>query len=140
MLIILTLLVADYRKLIIAYRTPIFETIKIRNLIELFCPYFYGMLRTSIGRLRVTGYLEGISFLILLGICMPLKYIYDVPDATRAVGMIHGLLFVLYVYFLSEVRTLFKWDNKTTILSFIAAFLPFGTFVADVKIFKHYGG
>ena len=112
--------------------------IKIAILFELICPYFRIMIRTRIGRLRLTGYLEGISFLILLGICMPLKYIYDVPDATKAVGMIHGILFILYVYLLADVRSLFKWDNKTTILAFVAAFLPFGTFVADVKIFKHY--
>ncbi|MBL4736367.1 MAG: DUF3817 domain-containing protein [Flavobacteriales bacterium] len=98
------------------------------------------MLRTSIGRLRITGYLEGISFLGLLGIAMPLKYVYGMPEATQVVGMVHGIFFILYVIFLLEVRSEFRWNLKTAILSFIAAFLPFGTFIADVRIFKHYSG
>lgn len=98
------------------------------------------MLKTSIGRLRIVGYLEGISFLVLLGICVPLKYMYGVADATLTVGMIHGLFFLLYGYALVEARSIYKWDFNTTLKAFTAAFLPFGTIVADVKIFKHYGG
>jgi len=86
------------------------------------------------------GYLEGISFLILLGICVPLKHIYGIPEPTKIVGMAHGILFILYGIFLIEVRSDHGWDIKTTILSFIAAFLPFGTFIADSKIFKAYSG
>ncbi|MBL4754242.1 MAG: DUF3817 domain-containing protein [Flavobacteriales bacterium] len=86
------------------------------------------------------GYLEGISFLILLAVCVPLKHVYGILEPTKIVGMAHGILFVLYGIFLIEVRSDHQWDTKTTILSFIAAFLPFGTFIADNKIFKAYIG
>ena len=110
------------------------------DLIEFNSSYFCDMIKTSIGRLRLLGYLEGLSFLGLLGIAVPLKYLNDMPEATKIIGMIHGVLFIFYVIFLLEVRSDHKWDFRTTILSFIAAFLPFGTFVADVKIFKGYSG
>ena len=98
------------------------------------------MLGSSIGRLRITGYLEGISFLGLLGIAVPLKHLYGIPEATQVIGLVHGILFIFYTLFLLEVRSDCKWDIRTTLLCFIAAFLPFGTFVADVKFFKNYRG
>jgi len=98
------------------------------------------MLGSSIVRLRIIGYLEGISFLGLLGIAVPMKHVYGVPEATEVIGLIHGILFIFYGLFLMEVRSNYQWDMRTTLLSFIAAFLPFGTFVADVKIFKNYCG
>ena len=98
------------------------------------------LLKSSIGRLRITGYLEGISFLLLLGVAMPMKYMYGIPEATKVIGMVHGIFFILYVIFLFEVRSDHKWGIRTTLLSFIAAFLPCGTFIADVKIFRDYSG
>ena len=52
---------------------------------------------TSLGRLRLLALAEGISFLLLLFVTMPLKYVFDYPEPNRVVGLIHGLLFVLYV-------------------------------------------
>ena len=80
---------------------------------------------------RITGYLEGISFLILLGIAMPLKYVYGQPEAVKAVGWIHGLLFIAYVGQLVSVSTEYKWHRTKTICGFAAGVLPFGTFVFD---------
>ena len=91
---------------------------------------------TNLSRLRLFGYLEGISFLILLGICVPLKHIYGMPKPTTYVGMLHGLLFIGYCWFVYAVREEKKWNASTTFWTVLAAFLPFGTFVADVKIFK----
>ena len=54
-------------------------------------------LKTSLGRLRVIGWWEGVSFLLLLGVAMPLKYFADWPLGVRYVGMAHGILFLLYV-------------------------------------------
>jgi integral membrane protein len=62
------------------------------------------------------------------------------PEATEVIGLVHGILFIFYVLFLLEVRSDYNWDNRKTLLSFIAAFLPCGTFIADVKIFKGYHG
>ncbi|MFW5972756.1 MAG: DUF3817 domain-containing protein, partial [Bacteroidota bacterium] len=55
------------------------------------------MLRTALSRLRLIGFIEGLSYLALLGIAMPLKYMAGMPMAVRYVGWIHGVLFVLYV-------------------------------------------
>lgn len=85
---------------------------------------------------RFTALLEGLSFLILLGIAMPLKHYYDKPDAVKIVGMAHGILFVLYVIFLLIVHLKYKWSINKTMWAFIASFLPFGTFVADYKLFR----
>ena len=86
--------------------------------------------------LRVVGFIEGISYLVLLGICMPLKYVWDYPEPTRPVGMAHGILFVAYIIWVVLVGAEKKWDLKTYFWAFIASLLPFGTFVADAKIFK----
>ena len=86
--------------------------------------------------LRILAVLEGISYLVLLGVCMPLKYMYDMPEPTRPVGMAHGLLFVLYILWVIIVGIDKKWSFSTYFWSFIASLLPFGTFVADVKLFK----
>ena len=88
--------------------------------------------------LSLLGILEGISFLALLGVCMPLKYIYEIPEPTSVIGMAHGLLFIAYCAWVIIVASEFKWSNTETVLSLLASILPFGTFVADKKIFKQY--
>ncbi|WP_317048755.1 DUF3817 domain-containing protein [Hymenobacter sediminis] len=69
-----------------------------------------SLLRTSLGRLRVVGFLEGISFLVLLGIAMPLKYLLGQPEAVRIVGMAHGVLFVAYVLLVLQVSLERSWS------------------------------
>ena len=91
---------------------------------------------TNLSRLRFFGYLEGISFLILLGVCMPLKYIYHLPKPTMFGGMAHGVLFLGYCAFVYIVKGEQKWSAIKTFWALLAAFLPFGTFVADVKLFS----
>ena len=94
------------------------------------------MLNTTIGRLRITGLFEGISFIVLLGICVPLKYGAGIEEPTQFVGMIHGVLFIAYCLLVILAAIQYKWSLKTTFLAFIASILPFGTFVADKRIFK----
>lgn len=89
-----------------------------------------------LGTLRVVGVLEGISYLLLLGICMPLKYIFDMPEFTRPVGMAHGVLFVGYCILVLIVGYQKKWSLSNIFWALIASLLPFGTFVADKKIFR----
>ena len=60
----------------------------------------------ALKNLTITGYLEGTSFLLLLGIAMPLKYMFDIPEAVGYVGPVHGILFVAYVVVL-VIITLF---------------------------------
>lgn len=87
-------------------------------------------------QVRVSGILEGISFLLLLGVAMPLKYYYAMPDAVRYTGMAHGLLFIWYVSAVMLGRQPLKLTLRETIIALLAAFLPFGTFYADSKIFR----
>ena len=80
---------------------------------------------------RTVAYLEGSSFLLLLFIAMPMKYMMGMPLAVKMVGWVHGLLFVVYVVLLGMVRAEQGWSAKKTALAFLAAVLPFGTFVFD---------
>ena len=86
--------------------------------------------------LSILAILEGISFLALLGVCMPLKYIFEIPEPTSIVGMAHGVLFIAYVAFVIIVSFEYKWSYSTTFWALLASILPFGTFVADKRIFK----
>jgi integral membrane protein len=95
-----------------------------------------NLLTTALGRLRIVAFVEGISFLVLLGIAMPLKYFFDLPQAVRVVGMAHGLLFVLYVLLLIQVAIEYRWSFLKVVLAFLASLIPFGTFYADVKWFR----
>ncbi len=93
-------------------------------------------MKSSLSALRLIGLLEGISYLVLLGVAMPLKYYYDKPDAVKIVGMAHGVLFVMYCISLLIVHLKFKWTIGKTIGAFIASLVPFGTFYADKKWFR----
>ncbi len=93
-------------------------------------------LTTALGRLRIVGFLEGISFLVLLLIAMPLKYIWKMPEAVQGVGMAHGILFILYLLGVLQVKVELGWGMKKTLLALVASILPAGTFVADALLFK----
>jgi integral membrane protein len=92
-----------------------------------------NLLTTTIGRLRVVGFLEGVSFLVLLGIAMPLKYVWEEPQAVRVVGMAHGVLFLAYVAAAVQAWLDYDWSWKRAALVIAASLVPFGTFYADVK-------
>ena len=93
------------------------------------------MFNTPLGRFRIVAFLEGCSFL-LIGLTMILKYKYEMPGPNYVVGMIHGLLFILYVGLLLHVAYVYKWAFLKVVLSFIASLVPFGTFYADKKLFR----
>lgn len=82
----------------------------------------------------MVGIAEGISFLVLLFIAMPLKYAAGFPLAVTVVGSIHGFLFIAYVIAMIRALTQYKWGAKKISGVFVAALLPFGTFVLDRKL------
>ncbi|WP_413293558.1 DUF3817 domain-containing protein [Bdellovibrio sp. HCB185ZH] len=82
---------------------------------------------------RVLGWLEGASFLILLFIAMPVKYLAHNPAMVKTMGPIHGFLFVAYVLFANFLAGELNWSGKTRIKAFFAAVLPFGTFWFEKK-------
>lgn len=79
--------------------------------------------------------LEGISYLSFL-ITMPLKYWHDILLPNKIVGMLHGVLFIAYIFWVFMVGNEKKWSLQTKFLAYLASLLPFATFVADAKIFK----
>lgn len=93
-------------------------------------------IKTSIGRLRVIGFWEGVSFLVLLGIAMPLKYFAGYPEAVRVVGMAHGILFLLYVWAAIQAALDHDWTWRRTALVLVASLLPAGPFVVDAKLLR----
>ncbi|MGH7872977.1 MAG: DUF3817 domain-containing protein [Candidatus Binatia bacterium] len=92
------------------------------------------MLKSSIGRLRAIGLVEGVSFLLLLGVAMPLKYFAGLPQAVKVFGWIHGLLFITFCMVLLQARLDAKWNAWRTGTILAAALLPFGPFVIDGRL------
>ena len=88
----------------------------------------------AISRLRRIGYAEGISFLVLLGVAMPLKYLAGVPMAVKVVGWAHGLLFISLLVALAQAKQRARWSVGYSALVVIAALLPFGPFVIDRRL------
>ncbi len=86
--------------------------------------------------LRILGNIEGVSYLLLLFIAMPLKYAYDMPSAVKITGMAHGVLFVAYCLLLAPCIKKFAWEFSFGIYLFLATLIPFGTFVTDRKLKK----
>ena len=74
---------------------------------------------------------EGISFLTLLFIAMPMKYFMGMPEVVRVVGSIHGGLFVLYVGLLTMLHFRQRWSYTFSLYALLASVIPFGTFMLD---------
>ena len=91
-------------------------------------------MKSVIGRLRLVGILEGLSFLLLLFVAMPLKYMWDKPEAVSVVGMAHGVLVLGYCAALLHAWIEREWKFGKVFLLFVAALVPFGPFVADRKL------
>lgn len=92
------------------------------------------MLHTPIGRLRAVGLAEGCSYLLLLGIAMPLKHFAGLPQAVFVVGWVHGVLFITLCLAIALAVVQAKLPIKWAILALVAAVLPFGPFVIDSKL------
>ncbi|WP_030169531.1 DUF3817 domain-containing protein [Spirillospora albida] len=80
---------------------------------------------------RIVSIAEAASFLVLLLIAMPLKYIADFPAAVSLVGAIHGVLFMGYVGLVFVVREQLGWNMTRTVLALIAAVLPVAPFFVE---------
>jgi integral membrane protein len=87
--------------------------------------------RKTFSRFRKIAMAEGISFIVLLFIAMPLKYLADMPMAVTIVGGIHGFLFILYIIYMYLVHDAYQKNWRWMAKAFIASILPFGTFVMD---------
>ncbi len=96
----------------------------------------FALLSTQLGRLRILAFLEGCSFLIILFITMPLKYIWAYSQPNAILGMAHGVLFMLYLLWVLQLKIEKNWAWSKMSLAMLAAIVPFGTFWADKKLFR----
>ena len=87
--------------------------------------------------LRVISYLEGISYILLLFIAVPIKYYANDPSLVKLLGMPHGLLFVAFVILSFVNSKKYNWSFIKTIVVLISSIVPFGTFYVDYKYFKN---
>jgi integral membrane protein len=86
---------------------------------------------TPLRLLRLIAFTEGVSFLVLLLVAMPLKYLAGLPLAVRIVGMIHGVLFIVFVVVLVWVSIARRWPVRRWLLAFVSSIVPFGMLFFD---------
>lgn len=91
---------------------------------------------TPIGRFRLIAVIEGISYLVLLFIAMPLKYWFDAPLYVKYTGWVHGVFFILYLLTLISAKSAGEWGFKKTFIAFLASLIPFATFALDRSLRK----
>lgn len=87
----------------------------------------------SVKSFKAISILEALSFLVLLCIAMPLKYIWDMPEMVQVIGMAHGVLFILYVIGAYFMYHKLNWERKTLFVVMVCSVLPFGPFYAERK-------
>lgn len=86
---------------------------------------------TELRRFRTVALLEGVSFVLLLFVAMPLKYWANLPLAVRIVGSVHGLLFLAFLWCLGAAAVERSWRPNRWAIAFLSSLVPFGTFVFD---------
>jgi integral membrane protein len=87
----------------------------------------------SVKTFKIISTLEALSFLILLGIAMPLKYIWEMPQMVQIVGMAHGVLFLLYIAGAVYMSQKLHWNWKTLAIVVLCSVVPFGPFYVERK-------
>ena len=93
--------------------------------------------RNPVQTLRVAALVEGVSFLVLLGIAMPLKYAAGMPGAVKVVGWLHGVLFVAFCVFLAVAFFAARWPVGRAALVFVGALVPFGPMLLEPRMKRY---
>jgi integral membrane protein len=94
----------------------------------------FSVLNSPLGRLRLAGLLEGVSCVLLFGVAMPLKYLAKIREPMFAIGLAHGVLFMLFVACTLVVARLHRWPLSRLALAAVASVVPGGTFVFDATL------
>lgn len=92
------------------------------------------MFKDTLKRFRLVSYIEGLSYLILLFIAMPIKYIGENPYPVKVIGMTHGILFILFVLFLYDTMRKYQWNKSFSSKLFVYSLIPFGSFIIERKV------
>ena len=85
---------------------------------------------------RITAFLEGLSYILLLFVAVPIKYQMGDASYVQMLGMPHGLLFMAYVFLAVCLKPQYNWNNKTLMLVLAASVIPFGTFYVDRRVLR----
>ena len=85
---------------------------------------------------RWISLLEGLSYILLLFIAVPLKYVVGDDFLVKLLGMPHGILFILYLFLAFYLKDSYEWNWNQTAIVFLASIVPFGTFYVDRKYLK----
>lgn len=93
--------------------------------------------KNPVASLRMIGLSEAVSFLVLVGIAMPLKYVADRPGAVKVFGWVHGVLFMVFCIALLRTMIVARWPMGRAGLLLIAALLPFGPFLVDGRMKRY---
>lgn len=91
---------------------------------------------SSLNIFRTVALLEGISYILLLFIATPIKYLVGDPQYVKLLGMPHGLLFVAYIALAIMFKKEFNWNTKQFLMVLVASIIPFGTFYIDKVYLK----
>ena len=92
------------------------------------------MLKNIVKNFGLINTIEGYSYLLLLFVAMPMKYIWGYPVAVKIAGMTHGILFIVFCILLVEAWKKTNWSLKENTIFFVASLVPFGTFYTKNKI------
>ena len=82
---------------------------------------------------RLTAFLEGVSYILLLFIAVPIKYLLNEAFYVKILGMPHGILFIIYILFSIIAKIKYNWNFRKFLVISIASLVPFGTFYIDKK-------
>lgn len=85
---------------------------------------------------RTIAFLEGVSYIALLFIGVPLKYIGDNEIIVKLLGMPHGILFVIYILLTIYNTKNMRWDKKDILIIMMGSIIPFGTFYVEKKYLR----
>jgi integral membrane protein len=85
---------------------------------------------------RIISFLEGVSYLLLLFVAVPIKYFQGDVSYVKMLGMPHGLLFMSYIVLAVILQKKMKWNLKSLGIVVLASVIPFGTFYVDKKYFR----
>ena len=85
---------------------------------------------------RIIAFLEGTSYIVLLFIAVPIKYLLQNEFYVKMLGMPHGILFMLYILLAFMIKSKMNWNLYEFMMVVISSVIPFGTFYADRKHFN----
>jgi integral membrane protein len=93
-------------------------------------------MHTLLNVFRIIAFLEGISYILLLFIAVPIKYFGNDPQYVKLLGMPHGMLFLAYIILAVILGSKLKWKSNTLLFILAASIIPFGTFYVDKVYLK----